>query len=98
VSLRVTASFHIGFSPQELERVGPKNLGEGSTRQLVIWLHWLQGGYTCRKYAVTKVKTLNSLSGRNKIVYHCGVVTVVTPKPNNFQFKKFQNLQLPPIV
>ena len=40
MSLRVTASFHIGFSPEELERVGPKNLGEGSTRQLVIWLHY----------------------------------------------------------
>jgi len=26
------------------------------------------------------------------------LMTLMTPNPNSFQFKKFQNLQLPPIV
>ena len=89
MSLRGASSLHIVFSPEELERVGPKNLGEGSTRQLGNWVQWVHLGYTCRKYGVPKVKTVNPLSERNKIMYHCGVGTVGTPKPNSFQFKKF---------
>jgi len=46
VSLRVASSLHIVFFPEELGRVGPKNLGEGSTRQLGIWSRWSHLGHT----------------------------------------------------
>ena len=67
MSLRGASSLHIGFFPEELERVGPKNLGEGSTRQLSKGGQGGQQGYTTESIHVIPHVSYNPLSGLNNI-------------------------------